>query len=802
MTVSDSVFSSKSNVLKSLQPQLQYSKIEKIIDFTVEEWRINQEKILSTITSSFHNQIIIRSSAIGEDSVSSSQAGSYDSILNVDSKINTDIISAVNLVIDSYKILGNLNPQNQILVQNQTTDVILSGVIFTRNEHSGSPYYTINFEQGPSTVNVTHGKINNIIKIFCGTNLDHLSLHWKLLLNSIQEIENLFENNFLDIEFGITKYNDVIIFQVRPIVTTFNQLDIPNTQLIHNEISKNQNYFSEFNKEGNSNPIFSDMADWNPSEIIGSNPNLLDYSLYSFLIMDSVWHKGRKDLGYFQSDLPNLMIKFGNKPFVNIEASFHSLLPKTINGKLREKLVNFCIQKLRENPHLHDKVEFNILFTCYDLNTDDRLRELLSNHFSQIEINEIKQKLILHTNYIIKNFTSLNKKCTNNLLQLTTQKIPSLELLSKTDYKENLNMAKQLLDDCITYGTIPFSSMARVAFVSNAILKSIHDKNKKIDIGQLMNSIQTPLTQLCEDLNKFNDEKITKDEFLEKYGHLRPGTYDITASRYDDDNPFFNNMEFLRISLNKKENTFNFVEINKILENSPLDFSEIEFYSFLEQSISQREMIKFLFTKNLSNALELIASAANKLGFTRDDVSNLDVDTIFSPLDFEDLKVLWQKKINAEKSRKQICNYLFLPSIINSIDDFEIIQYGDAKPNFITKESINGQIVNLNLGSEIDLKNKIILIENADPGYDWIFTKKPLGLITKYGGAASHMAIRCLEIGLPAAIGCGDLLYDKLSSSKNILLDCVNERIVILEHEKLNDDDEVNKTLKSIGYIK
>ena len=64
------------------------------------------------------------------------------------------------------------------------------------------------------------------------------------------------------------------------------------------------------------------------------------------------------------------------------------------------------------------------------------------------------------------------------------------------------------------------------------------------------------------------------------------------------------------------------------------------------------------------------------------------------------------------------------------------------------------------------------------------------------------MAIRCLEIGLPAAIGCGDLLYDKLSSSKNILLDCVNERIVILEHEKLNDDDEVNKTLKSIGYIK
>ena len=64
------------------------------------------------------------------------------------------------------------------------------------------------------------------------------------------------------------------------------------------------------------------------------------------------------------------------------------------------------------------------------------------------------------------------------------------------------------------------------------------------------------------------------------------------------------------------------------------------------------------------------------------------------------------------------------------------------------------------------------------------------------------MAIRCLEIGLPAAIGCGDLLYEKLISSQNILLDCNNERIVILENERNNNDDLVNKTLKSIGYIK
>jgi len=68
------------------------------------------------------------------------------------------------------------------------------------------------------------------------------------------------------------------------------------------------------------------------------------------------------------------------------------------------------------------------------------------------------------------------------------------------------------------------------------------------------------------------------------------------------------------------------------------------------------------------------------------------------------------------------------------------------------------------------------LLENGDPGYDWIFTKNIAGLITKYGGVASHMSIRCAEFGLPAAIGCGSL-FDKLKNSSSILLDCEGNKI-------------------------
>ena len=71
-------------------------------------------------------------------------------------------------------------------------------------------------------------------------------------------------------------------------------------------------------------------------------------------------------------------------------------------------------------------------------------------------------------------------------------------------------------------------------------------------------------------------------------------------------------------------------------------------------------------------------------------------------------------------------------------------------------------------------------MERADPGCDWIFTKDISGLITCYGGANSHMAIRSAELGIPAAIGVGEILFEKLTRAKSIILDCAGKRVDIL----------------------
>ena len=69
-----------------------------------------------------------------------------------------------------------------------------------------------------------------------------------------------------------------------------------------------------------------------------------------------------------------------------------------------------------------------------------------------------------------------------------------------------------------------------------------------------------------------------------------------------------------------------------------------------------------------------------------------------------------------------------------------------------------------------DLFGKVVCIENADQGYDWIFAKGIKGLVTKFGGANSHMAIRCAEFGLPAAIGCGEQTFERLVAARQIEL--------------------------------
>jgi len=107
-----------------------------------------------------------------------------------------------------------------------------------------------------------------------------------------------------------------------------------------------------------------------------------------------------------------------------------------------------------------------------------------------------------------------------------------------------------------------------------------------------------------------------------------------------------------------------------------------------------------------------------------------------------------------------------------------VAPFQSARPNFITSLRVNADSICLtNCSKHPNLDGLIVIIESADPGYDWIFTHKIAGLVTKYGGANSHMAIRCAEFNIPAAIGCGEQRYETLIDAKKIIIDASIELV-------------------------
>ena len=100
------------------------------------------------------------------------------------------------------------------------------------------------------------------------------------------------------------------------------------------------------------------------------------------------------------------------------------------------------------------------------------------------------------------------------------------------------------------------------------------------------------------------------------------------------------------------------------------------------------------------------------------------------------------------------------------------------RSNFITQKRVTAPVVLCD--DREKLAGAIVCIPNADPGFDWLFAYPIAGLITAWGGANSHMAIRAGELGLPAVIGAGEVLYRRWSTADFLHLDCPGRRVELM----------------------
>ena len=173
----------------------------------------------------------------------------------------------------------------------------------------------------------------------------------------------------------------------------------------------------------------------------------------------------------------------------------------------------------------------------------------------------------------------------------------------------------------------------------------------------------------------------------------------------------------------------------------------------------------------------MIVKYGFELGIGREDIIYLNVS------DLDKLKTGELSEINLpdlieERKRKfAITQMIELPQLLFKESDFYCFERYASQVNFITLKRVEANIIPCSGEELLDFQKKIVLIPQADPGCNWLFDHNIAGLITKYGGANSHMAIRAAEMNLPAAIGVGEQLYDQLINVDRILLDCANQVI-------------------------
>lgn len=766
-------FSTKASTLAALQGVLKMAQIAPLRAFLVADWQADRQACLSGIVKGLGSgPWIVRSSCGREDGANVSNAGAFLSIPNVNAE---GLETAVEQVIAAY---GKVHATDEVLIQPMLTQVVRSGVAFSHDPNTCAPYRVVNWSEGSDTATVTGGLGGHVWQQAANSAVPPAST-FAPIVALIDELLALFGDVPLDCEFAVTREGgeEVLwLLQARPLILS-SVSESPEAQAerldaIQRKVARGMQPHPFLMGQ---RTVYGVMPDWNPAEIVGIRPRPLALSLYRELITDAIWAYQRHNYGYRNLRSFPLMPHFFGLPYIDVRLSFNSFIPADLDEGLAGRLVDHYIDRLLGEPTLHDKVEFEIVFSCYTLDLPERLDRLAEAGFSKHEREAIAHSLRKLTNRIVHPKDGLWR---GDAAKIDTLNARREELLASG--ADPLERIYWLLEDAKRYGTLPFAGLARAGFVAVQMLKSLVAVGvfSPADYDAFIGGVSTVSGQLARDR-----ATLDKATFLARYGHLRPGTYDILSPRYDEAPELYFDwtqpppapepVKPFALTLPQMR------EIVKLLEAHGLQPDPVGLFDFMQAGIELRELAKFHFTRNLSDALALITKVGGQYGFSREDLAYCDI-AAFKELHVAaaDSKDVLLRSIEQGKARYAETLKISLPPLIAKPEDVWAFEWPETAPNFITQKQVTAPAVGCDAHQR--LADAIVCIPNADPGFDWLFAYPIAGLITAWGGANSHMAIRAGELGLPAVIGAGEVLYRRWSQAQRLHLDCAGHRVEVL----------------------
>ncbi len=740
------------------------------------EWSQARDGVLRRMREHFGDaRVVVRSSCSAEDAWTASNAGRFLSVLDVDAGDSEALGRAISDVFDSY---GPGGESEQVFLQHYVHPVDESGVLMTRHPETLAPYWVVASDRHSGrTDQITSGASENASSAYVehGVPSDMLSGSLRRVVDVGRELVELTGVDALDVEFAMAG-GDFHLFQVRPIAegTALREgCEVRRAKLLAEACTAHQALILPEGPVVGDGPVYSTMTDWNPAEMIGRRPLPLARSLYGRLITDRTWAAQRAEYGYRDLRGVPLLRDFAGHAYVDVRASLNSFIPAVTPAHVADTLVSLQLARLAEAPQLHDKVEFDIADTCASLGLRERLRQLYLPVLGEGELDALAAAL---------------RDITLNGLRDVPVQLGRVEQLRAAPFGPGFGGGLgPVLEHLRELGTLPFAHLARTAFVVTAMLKS-SVREGVLDAGEqrdVLQRIRTVAGQLQAEALRVRRGELGLEGLIAEFGHLRPGTYDIRVPRYAaDPERYFGPLISGSEELHKHEAPLSrslHERIGAGLRDAGLELSSDEFLGHLGAAIAGREYGKHVFTRTLSGVLEHVATWGESLGLGRDELAHLSLEQVEAAMTLPAAEARRRCRDAIGEAREQAAavDLIELPDVLVRTSHLLFHESSDEQPLFVTKACVRAPVLVADgLPDPERVRGTIVLLERADPGYDGLLALGVAGIVTAYGGANSHMAVRCTELQLPAAIGVGREQLRRLASGRAMTLDCGGRRLV------------------------
>ncbi|MBR3833665.1 MAG: hypothetical protein IKJ73_05065 [Lachnospiraceae bacterium] len=743
-------------------------KLEDIIEISASDFNLYKEAVWGNIKRTFsEGPLIVRRNYIASEEGVSAGTGIFSGFENIEASDKEAVFEAIRNV--ALECEGRSD--SEIIIHRMYDNLVMCGVCYTRDIYYGRPYYMVVYnyidemrEDNIKAKSRTKWIANNVSREF----LDESFMN---LIFAARDLEKALDIQEFSIEFGVDSDNKIIVYQLKPM-----------ERLVGSHILMTDREFSDTKAFAKCNyldthHIMSHQAYWNPSKMIGSEPRPLDYSLFKGILTSGIWGETIKQLGYEGVD-SSLMHRVGNKPYVSIDCLFNALIPAGMDRILRDKIFNYYQNVLTDNRRRHRKVDSAIVFGSYNLSTARRLKKLGNYGFSEEEINSFGKSLLDLTENIINNYEELHDSDTEALtkLMITRRRVRELKPMEETNSLKLYNYIAELIESMRNYCSPGYTRQERCEFIAkgfcNSLVKEGYLKREDIDAFRL--SLDTVSSCFKRDFEDYTSGKLSWEEFDGKYGHLRISICDIRAHSY---RKLYSNLETVRdyeVSKEKKiAKSLDRDIIAKALEDSELKVDVDKLIGFINGASELADSYRFEYAKSIGLLLDIIARLGELIGIDKEDMSYLEIQD----LDSYHSRDSYVMTIEARRNMYHAYSYLVLPDVIINVGDLDVIDIDEEIPDYLTDKCVVGDIAYYDEGHDVDVTGKIVLLSKVTLAYDWIFTKDIKGIITKKDTKDSRIAKRCMELNIPAALGCGEKLFKTVLMMKRVELDCAKKKI-------------------------